>query len=65
MGNFEVGKEFDALLVNVYANGGPIDKYEYSVDITEEERAESLLQRFVYLGDDRNIENVFVKGVRI
>lgn len=64
VGSLAVGKEFDALLVNVYADGGAIDKYDYSVDTTEEEVGESLVQRFIHLGDDRNIEEVYVKGVQ-
>ncbi|XP_028038917.1 guanine deaminase isoform X2 [Bombyx mandarina] len=62
IGNFEVGKDFDALLIDAYAPDGPIDEYEYSVDENKEEHAVSLLQRFIYLGDDRNILQVYVKG---
>lgn len=29
-GNFEVGKDFDALRVNVAVPGGPIDMFEYN-----------------------------------
>ncbi|XP_048007261.1 guanine deaminase [Leguminivora glycinivorella] len=61
IGNFQVGKELDALLIDVYAAGN-IDRHEYSVDKTEEERITSLLQKFVYLADDRNIVQVYVKG---
>ncbi|GBP26642.1 Guanine deaminase [Eumeta japonica] len=62
IGNFDKGKEFDAILVDVYENSGPIDKYSYSIDRTDDEYIESLLQRFIYLGDDRNIIEVYVKG---
>ncbi|XP_073959540.1 guanine deaminase [Choristoneura fumiferana] len=63
IGNFKVGKELDALLIDVYAAGGQIDQYHYSVEKNDEDYINSLLQRFIYLGDDRNIVQVFVKGV--
>lgn len=62
IGSFEVGKDFDALVVDVYGGGGQIDRYPYSVAGNEEERVIALLQRFVYVGDDRNITQVYVKG---
>ncbi|XP_030023045.1 guanine deaminase [Manduca sexta] len=65
IGSFEVGKEFDALLVDVYAENGPIDKYDFEVEQNTEECATSLLQRFIYMGDDRNIVQVYVKGKRV
>uniref|UniRef100_A0A3P9C718 Guanine deaminase n=1 Tax=Maylandia zebra TaxID=106582 RepID=A0A3P9C718_9CICH len=49
-GNFEVGKDFDALRINVAAEGGPIDL------IQDEEPK---------VGDDRNIVEVFVAGRRV
>ncbi|XP_056379070.1 guanine deaminase isoform X2 [Hyla sarda] len=54
-GNFEVGKEFDALLINPDAIDSPFEVFS---DISKEE----LLQRFLYLGDDRNIRAVYVAG---
>lgn len=60
-----MGKEFDALLIDVYAKNGPIDKYDFEVQQNTEEYATSLLQRFIYLGDDRNIIQVYVKGQRV
>lgn len=65
IGNFDVGKELDALLIDVYAAGGQIDEYNYSLEETNEDYVNSLLQRFIYLGDDRNIVQVFVKGVAV
>uniref|UniRef100_A0A8C2YZ33 Guanine deaminase n=1 Tax=Cyclopterus lumpus TaxID=8103 RepID=A0A8C2YZ33_CYCLU len=50
-GNFEVGKDFDALRVNVAAPGGPIDLI--------------ILEKFLNLGDDRNIAEVFVAGKKV
>ncbi|XP_038141588.1 guanine deaminase [Cyprinodon tularosa] len=57
-GNFEVGKDFDALRVNVAAPGGPID-------LIEDENPKVLLEKFLNLGDDRNIMEVFVAGRKV
>ncbi|CAH2054368.1 unnamed protein product, partial [Iphiclides podalirius] len=62
IGSFEVGKEFDALVVDVYASGGQVDHHPYSMEENEEEHLFGLLQRFVYVGDDRNITQVYIKG---
>ncbi|XP_037536436.1 guanine deaminase [Nematolebias whitei] len=55
IGNFEVGKDFDALRVNVAAKGGPID-------LIQSDAPKILLEKFLNLGDDRNIVEVFVAG---
>jgi guanine deaminase len=64
IGNFIVGKEFDALLIDVYA--GPTDNFELpkvlTASLSLEDKFQQLLQKFVYTGDDRNIAKVFVKG---
>ncbi|XP_049907635.1 guanine deaminase [Epinephelus moara] len=57
-GNFEVGKDFDALRVNVAAPGGPIDMIQC-------EEPKIILEKFLNLGDDRNIVEVFVAGRRV
>ncbi|XP_041793728.1 guanine deaminase [Chelmon rostratus] len=57
-GNFEVGKDFDALRVNVAAPGGPID-------LIQDEKPKALLEKFLNLGDDRNIVEVFVAGRKV
>ncbi|KAF7200032.1 guanine deaminase [Nothobranchius furzeri] len=57
-GNFEVGKDFDALRVNVAAPGGPID-------LIQSDRPKNLLEKFLNLGDDRNIMEVFVAGRKV
>ncbi|XP_034485264.1 guanine deaminase [Drosophila innubila] len=51
-GNFAVGKEFDALLVDVSV----LEKPHRSLTVDE------LLEKFIYTGDDRNIKSVFVAG---
>ncbi|XP_032297138.1 guanine deaminase isoform X1 [Coturnix japonica] len=58
IGNFEVGKEFDALLINTKASDSPFDLF--STDTFED-----CLQKFLYLGDDRNISEVYVAGKQV
>jgi|EP00945_MAST-04E_sp_MAST-4E-sp1_P000589 guanine deaminase len=57
IGNFQVGKEFDALVVDAYREGGPICDYE-----NENETTRTRFEKFLTLGDDRNITEVYVKG---
>ncbi|KAI5644897.1 amidohydrolase family domain-containing protein [Phthorimaea operculella] len=65
IGSLDVGKELDALLVDVYTADGPVDQYGYAVDASRDHHAVSLIERFVHLGDDRNIRQVYVKGDRV
>uniref|UniRef100_A0A8C0FZ23 Guanine deaminase n=1 Tax=Bubo bubo TaxID=30461 RepID=A0A8C0FZ23_BUBBB len=58
IGNFEVGKEFDALLINTKASDSPFDLF--SADSFED-----AVQKFLYLGDDRNISEVYVAGKQV
>ncbi|XP_055128231.1 guanine deaminase isoform X3 [Symphalangus syndactylus] len=62
IGNFEVGKEFDAILINPKASDSPIDLFygDFFGDISE-----AVIQKFLYLGDDRNIEEVYVGGKQV
>lgn len=57
-----MGKEFDALVIDVFASGGPIDKCNSTFACSIKEHNENLVQRFVYSGDDRNISKVYVQG---
>lgn len=67
VGNFTVGKEFDALIVDTSV--GPINRYQLPSVLTEHKTADELLleqlQKFVYVGDDRNIVRVFVAGQQV
>ncbi len=56
VGNFEVGKQFDAQVVSIGA--GNIDMFGY-------ESLEEKLAKFVYGGDDRNVKEVYVKGLKV
>ncbi|XP_022796869.1 guanine deaminase-like isoform X1 [Stylophora pistillata] len=54
-GNFEVGKDFDALFIDVEVPDSPFDCF--NSDDTKD-----VVQKFLYLGDDRNIRKVYVAG---
>nr|XP_057927268.1 guanine deaminase isoform X2 [Doryrhamphus excisus] len=58
IGNFEVGKDFDALRVNVAVPDGPID-------VIQHEKPKIILEKFLNLGDDRNIVEVYVAGKKV
>lgn len=55
IGNFEVGKDFDALFIDPDAEDTPFDCFECDT-------LEDVIQKFFYLGDDRNILQVYVAG---
>lgn len=55
IGNFEVGKEFDALVIDM-------DVENSAADYLHECSAIDLLQKFIFLGDDRNVVSVYVAG---
>ncbi|KAM7443443.1 hypothetical protein ABFA07_007763 [Porites harrisoni] len=55
IGNFEVGKDFDALLIDAEAEDSPFDCFKAD-DLRD------VVQKFLMLGDDRNIRKVFVAG---
>jgi len=55
IGNFQSGKSFDALLVNLESDSS-------AVDLFPERKVNDLVQKFIMLGDDRNITRVFVNG---
>jgi len=57
IGNFMVGKEFDALVIDLFAKDSPLDVFD--------EDFENLFEKFIFLGDDRNIQQIFVKGQRV
>ncbi|NWS83223.1 GUAD deaminase, partial [Toxostoma redivivum] len=60
IGNFEVGKEFDALLINTKASDSPFDLF--SADDFEVIRIGLMIQK---KGDDRNISEVYVAGKQV
>ncbi|KOC67513.1 Guanine deaminase [Habropoda laboriosa] len=58
IGNFEIGKEFDALVVDTSVSDGLLNDLQNN---TLEER----LQKFIYSGDDRNIVQMYVNGHKV
>lgn len=58
LGNLMPGKEFDALIIDLNAEGSLLDNFrEYTL--------EEKLQRFIYSGDDRNVISVYIKGRKV
>ncbi|KYN06027.1 PREDICTED: guanine deaminase [Cyphomyrmex costatus] len=58
VGNLMIGKEFDALIIDMNAEGGLLDNFkEYTL--------EENFQRFIYAGDERNIVSVYVNGKKV
>ena len=56
VGNFEVGKEFDALVINTDVEDGVMTPVE------EDDSLYMILEKFLMTGDDRNIVKVYVNG---
>lgn len=56
IGNFVVGKAFDALVVDTAVTSSPFD-------VQDADSLEDMVSKFVFLGDDRNIVAVYVNGV--
>ncbi|XP_022193898.2 guanine deaminase-like [Nilaparvata lugens] len=58
IGNFKVGKKFDALLIDM--------SEEISLFNSDDSLSNSeIFQKFLYTGDDRNISSVYVNGVMV
>lgn len=66
-GNFSTGKDFDGLLVDVSA--GPLEVFDIplvpDVNVKQQSRLEKMIQKFLYVGDDRNILKVYVAGKQV
>ncbi|RHY27131.1 hypothetical protein DYB32_007022 [Aphanomyces invadans] len=58
VGNFVKGKELDMLVVDLNSANSPIDSHAHD-DVS------SQFQKFLFLGDDRNITDVYVRGRRV
>lgn len=55
IGNFIVGKEFDALVISPDSANSPFDTFDVN---TPDDR----FQKFLFCGDDRNIKDIYVAG---
>lgn len=62
VGNFEIGKEFDALVVNPYVDNGPFDVFETNDEHDDKDFQRNVVEQFLFTGDDRNIEEVWIRG---
>lgn len=63
-GNFAVGKYFDALIVDT--SNYPLQNYNASNDNKSPDLILlEMVQKFIYVGDDRNILRVYVAGNQI
>eukprot|EP01133_Synstelium_polycarpum_P011491 gene11491-13403_t len=58
IGNFVVGKDFDAQIIDPSVENGPFD-------IFTDDSPKDIFQKFIFLGDDRNVANVYVKGRQV
>lgn len=58
VGNFEVGKAFDALVIDVTKEGSQID-------IFENDTIDDILQKFIYLGNEHNFIRIYVDGADV
>ncbi|CAG8457204.1 4531_t:CDS:2 [Ambispora gerdemannii] len=60
IGNFQVGKEFDALLVDTVT---PVDPAPFKVfEGIDDSDVLRMFEKFMFLGDERNLRAVYVKG---
>ena len=55
IGNFQVGKDFDALVIQAETDG-------VMTMLQEQDTVETMFEKFLISGDDRNIAEVYVKG---
>lgn len=58
VGNFKIGKALDCLVVDT-------DCKDSAIDIFDHEGAIEKFQKFLFLGDDRNIESIYVHGKKV
>lgn len=63
IGNFEKDKDFDALIIDVDTKDSPFDSFIN--EFNDEDKYLNMFQRFLLLGDDRNIIQVFIKGKKV
>ncbi|KAK6195970.1 hypothetical protein SNE40_001285 [Patella caerulea] len=56
IGNFEVGKQFDALIIDPQCTNSAFDLFD------SDKTKEDILEKFLFMGDDRNIKSVYVAG---
>lgn len=62
VGNFKVGKQFDAQLIDATAPDSPIDVFDFALPSDETEKIMNILNKWIYIGDDRNTLKVWIGG---
>lgn len=73
VGNFVVGKQFDALIIDTSSTVGAKSLFKdengvkaaANLDVFPHDDHLSIFEKFVYLGDDRSIHQVYVDGKRV
>ncbi|KAJ8079089.1 hypothetical protein AAF712_006467 [Marasmius tenuissimus] len=65
VGSFSPGKSFDALVVDVRTSMGNPALWGSDSGVAGTKDLDTMLERFLYCGDDRNISMVYVQGKRI
>jgi hypothetical protein len=56
-------QELDALVVAPFAEGSPIDEFDGEDGKSDDEAAiKRTLEKWLFLGDDRNLAQVYVRG---
>uniref|UniRef100_T1JIQ3 Guanine deaminase n=1 Tax=Strigamia maritima TaxID=126957 RepID=T1JIQ3_STRMM len=58
LGTLQIGKQFDALLVDVSVNSNALKYFPHDV-------IEDTIEKFFHHGDDRNIQKVYVNGKQV
>ena len=60
IGNFEVGKQFDAVVVDMDSSRRGVN-----APVEEEDSTRRVFDKFLMTGDDRNIVEVYVNGRKV
>ncbi|EGG18083.1 guanine deaminase [Cavenderia fasciculata] len=55
IGNFIDGKDFDAQIIDPFSQNSPFDVFDADTPL-------DIFQKFIFLGDDRNVDSIYVKG---
>ncbi|VVT53885.1 uncharacterized protein SAPINGB_P003799 [Magnusiomyces paraingens] len=70
LGSFEVGKKWDAQLIDLEVENSPVDVFEWQEPRIGEggedlNRLENLVAKWLFGGDDRNVSRVWVDGRQV
>ncbi len=68
VGNFKVGKKFDAQLIDVLSPGSKIDLFDFQINdknIDDDIYFDTIVAKWLFNGDDRNTRKVWVNGIQV